>query len=551
MTHSPISDATLATQLLAAHGVYALTIIVLFYVQWRAKKNLDTAQKVDHDYFRRCHATSVAASYALIIASSIVWVYATFFYGSSAHVHGSVINLTAQETEPKQPGDRPFIRQQISTAAHDLELYESKRGDEQTLGDGRYSLDWVVLPREGDAMKAIVLSFQHQYKILNASTKALPVNLTPNLLETQTLTQTFTLNLDALHYPRSIQIVYDPPTGDRIKALGALYLLQQGKRIDIPWDARPISRAIVHHSPFEIFRPFAVAFAAAPPYPSTVPGVFDSKGDYEPSVGRVLRERLGSPDLKVQLVAYDLLVDYRERSLKFIRDSLAVPAERNYDRQLLVHNLGRATEEIARGGVRIPAEQYVQLANEFVKLRDYESASRFFDKAPDGIRDSDTYFIRGFSYYQTEQCGKAVGDFQRYLGGKNSGTWKSDAHFRLGWCFGRMGRADEAIEEYRAALTLDPGAALAMNNLAYVYAEQGMKLDEALTLVSRALELEKDPSSTAEYKDTKGWILYKLGRYQEARDLIKQACDADAKNDVMRKHLEMVQRALAVTVGHK
>lgn len=77
----------------------------------------------------------------------------------------------------------------------------------------------------------------------------------------------------------------------------------------------------------------------------------------------------------------------------------------------------------------------------------------------------------------------------------------------------------DAIDDYRKALQLFPednaGYAAAANNLAWILAEQGEKLTEALTLAQKARQI--DPQN-AHYADTLGWVYYKMGNYTLAVD---------------------------------
>ncbi len=58
------------------------------------------------------------------------------------------------------------------------------------------------------------------------------------------------------------------------------------------------------------------------------------------------------------------------------------------------------------------------------------------------------------------------------------------------------------------------------NNLAYVWAVEGINLDKALTMIDITLSQEPDTDS---YIDTKGWILYKSGKFKEAVDELRRA----------------------------
>ena len=64
----------------------------------------------------------------------------------------------------------------------------------------------------------------------------------------------------------------------------------------------------------------------------------------------------------------------------------------------------------------------------------------------------------------------------------------------------------DAKKRYETIVNADPTAAVAANNLAWIYAEEGEKLDEALRLAQSAAT--KLPEN-AEVSDTIGWIYYK------------------------------------------
>ena len=98
------------------------------------------------------------------------------------------------------------------------------------------------------------------------------------------------------------------------------------------------------------------------------------------------------------------------------------------------------------------------------------------------------------------------------------------------------------IEEYRKApLPEDVISSAEVNNFfAYCLAQKGIRLDEALTLIDSALKA--DPTSAA-FLDTKGWVLLKMGKVQEARDILKDAVDLCKKGDdscyIIERHLKI------------
>ena len=64
---------------------------------------------------------------------------------------------------------------------------------------------------------------------------------------------------------------------------------------------------------------------------------------------------------------------------------------------------------------------------------------------------------------------------------------------------------------FRKVLASDPQNAMTLNYLGYMLADRGIKLDEALGLIKKAVEL--DPANGA-YLDSLGWAYFKLGKYE-------------------------------------
>jgi len=82
------------------------------------------------------------------------------------------------------------------------------------------------------------------------------------------------------------------------------------------------------------------------------------------------------------------------------------------------------------------------------------------------------------------------------------------------------GDVEGAITALREALVHRPNDPYALNHLAYLYAEQGTELDEALKLIR--LALDQRPFS-GEMQDTFGWVQYRMGRYEDAVAALERA----------------------------
>jgi Tfp pilus assembly protein PilF len=110
------------------------------------------------------------------------------------------------------------------------------------------------------------------------------------------------------------------------------------------------------------------------------------------------------------------------------------------------------------------------------------------------------------------------------------------AHTSLGVLLATRGKIDEANEEYRRALELEPANYVAANNLAANLADRGQALDEALRYGKLALEAA--PSSPF-VQDTVGWIYFKKGSLEEAHRLLGSAANQLTDDPLVRYHYAM------------
>jgi Flp pilus assembly protein TadD len=99
----------------------------------------------------------------------------------------------------------------------------------------------------------------------------------------------------------------------------------------------------------------------------------------------------------------------------------------------------------------------------------------------------------------------------------------------------------EARVYYEKALQADPRAAVAANNMAWMYAERGENLDMALNLAQAAKQQLPD---SPEVNDTLGLVYYKKGLYTLAVAPLQEAIAKDPTNPAYHLHLGL---ALAQT----
>jgi len=83
-------------------------------------------------------------------------------------------------------------------------------------------------------------------------------------------------------------------------------------------------------------------------------------------------------------------------------------------------------------------------------------------------------------------------------------------------------------------LANDPQNAVTLNYLGYMLADRNMKLDEALTLIKKAIELE--PASGA-YLDSLGWAYFRMGKYDLAEESLLKASQKIGTDPTVQDHL--------------
>lgn len=549
MTDPATSDSSMnlisqATELLAAHGVYALTAIFIFYQQKRALVALNGASPEDHPYFRKIYTSVVAATYVLMALSTGIWFYANFMYSQHSYIKGTIMGLSEQRTPPLNKSDRPEVIQAIAPAGDD-ELYTSEKAS-VIATDGTSDLSWVLFPKS--KITSLAFRFEHHYEMFQAvAANADPLGSLPPH-RTETIRGLFGVDLSSIHYSpgSSIQLMYEPDPRDGISKIGNLYLLVGSKKIPLSFqttnaEAQPekkppslSSKLLLFFSPWHVY----ADRLGGKPY-------FSANGDYDAEFGKILKERLGGASLTAQLETLQFLVDQGSRSFKFIADSLADNSPGRFDDGLLKHNLASAVEKLESQGLHAPPQLSLELAMACYQNQDYKAAARYFDRAGDGpIHQTETLFYRGYARYQAEEYQRSADDLRQFLHGTHKREFEAPARVNLGNAFWKLNRIDEAIVQYNKAIQADRNNASAYNNLAYMYAERGENLDRALDLVNTALRLDADnQESLAQDKDTKGWVLLKSGKANEALPLIQEAASQLQNDPLVQSHLQEAQRA--------
>jgi len=99
-----------------------------------------------------------------------------------------------------------------------------------------------------------------------------------------------------------------------------------------------------------------------------------------------------------------------------------------------------------------------------------------------------------------------------------------------------LDKKKEANDSYNKVLAIDPDNALALNNLAYMQADSGTNLDQAMTYAERA---KKRAPENPDVSDTLGYVYYRKNLNGEAVRIFRQLSQDHPQNALFRLHLAM------------
>lgn len=118
------------------------------------------------------------------------------------------------------------------------------------------------------------------------------------------------------------------------------------------------------------------------------------------------------------------------------------------------------------------------------------------------------------------------------LGEERANHWV--VYFARGITHEREKRWPKAEADFRKALELRPDQPRVLNYLGYSFVEMDENLDEALDMIERAVAARPDDGYII---DSLGWVLFRLGRYEEAVPHMEKAAALMPVDPIVNDHL--------------
>jgi len=111
---------------------------------------------------------------------------------------------------------------------------------------------------------------------------------------------------------------------------------------------------------------------------------------------------------------------------------------------------------------------------------------------------------------------------------------KEYIYFLQGAMYERQKKVDLAEQMFRQVLKQDPNNSMTLNYLGYMLADHNLRLEEALSLIKKAITL--DPQNGA-YLDSLGWAYFKMGNYDQAEENLRKAEEKTPNDATIQDHL--------------
>jgi tetratricopeptide (TPR) repeat protein len=170
-----------------------------------------------------------------------------------------------------------------------------------------------------------------------------------------------------------------------------------------------------------------------------------------------------------------------------------------------------------------------------------DRANQFFQQAADNYKEilktttnsTDVWLRLGTLQRQLKQYDAALGSFEQ---ASNASPRSTAPLLNEAMLLEALGKKTQAIDAYNKVLGVDSQNALAMNNLAFLNAETGTNLDQAMTYAERA---KKQFPDNPDITDTLGYVYYQKNLNNEAVRIFRQIVQDHPQNSTFHLHLAM------------
>lgn len=166
-------------------------------------------------------------------------------------------------------------------------------------------------------------------------------------------------------------------------------------------------------------------------------------------------------------------------------------------------------------------EVYFNLCFADISLEDYNDLIAHADEA---IQCNQLipifYLFKGIGYINIDDYEQAIKVLEKGRKLSTSNDLIRDFNIHIGNAYLSLGKRHEMYLAYDRVLAIEPDNIFILNNYAYFLSLDNKDLDKALAMSEKTIKAEPKNGT---YLDTYAWVLYKMGRYEEAKKYMKKA----------------------------
>ena len=166
-------------------------------------------------------------------------------------------------------------------------------------------------------------------------------------------------------------------------------------------------------------------------------------------------------------------------------------------------------------------EVYFNLCFADISLEDYNDLIAHADEA---IQCNQLipifYLFKGIGYINIDDYEQAIKVLEKGRKLSTSNDLTRDFNIHIGNAYLSLGKRHEMYLAYDRVLAIEPDNIFILNNYASFLSLDNKDLDKALAMSEKTIKAEPKNST---YLDTYAWVLYKMGRYEEAKKYMKKA----------------------------
>ncbi|HEX4750121.1 MAG TPA: tetratricopeptide repeat protein [Bryobacteraceae bacterium] len=180
-------------------------------------------------------------------------------------------------------------------------------------------------------------------------------------------------------------------------------------------------------------------------------------------------------------------------------------------------------------------------AGALIVAKDRNRAKQYFEDAAANYKEilktttnsADVWLRLGIIQRELQQYDAALASFQQAA---TADPHNSAPALNEAMLLEALGKKKEAMAAYNKVLGIDPENPLAMNNVAFLNAQDGVNLDQAKTMAEKA---KRRFPNNPEISDTLGFVYYKKSLNGEALQIFKDLVAAHQDNPLFHLHFAM------------